>query len=73
MGVGFCLVRKVVGGVGGGIHFDHADGRHLHVGVGLEAEGEDGDADEEYGDDTYHLKKKKQSIRGLPKQLSSVA
>ena len=40
------------------------DDGHPHVRVGLQAEGEDGGADEEHGDHSNHLKEKFSSLEG---------
>lgn len=63
MGVGVLLVDEVVGAVAGGAHGRRLDDGHLHVGMGLQAEGEDRDANEEDGEDAYYLQRKAR-VRG---------
>lgn len=59
MGIGVDLVWEVIRAVVGGPHQRRHDYRNFHVWVSLEAERQDGDADEEHGYHAYHLQQKR--------------
>ena len=73
MSISAILVQGPGCGVVGGPDSEVVDDRDSHVRVGLEAEGEDGGADEEYGDDTNTLDEESiliaDLLRTLPLQM----
>ena len=69
MSVSAMLVQGPGCGVVGGPDSEVVDDRDSHVRVGLEAEGEDGGADEEYRDDTNTLDEESILIADLSRTL----